>query len=179
MCSLAQLVQPGLSASRRTVTHAAGSGQRLGIGSASPGCRLQNCHAPKPWSAVPTAKPSGRNAGRNPQCAASYAAAPGGDNAAAAAAAAAATASPPEQQQPRRPLQLLPTWGPRAVQLVGAAVAMMAWYGLSSAMQGPFASLGMAAAAPASEGARVAGGGAAGGGCWPLAVCCHLPCART
>jgi hypothetical protein len=147
MCSLAVKVQLGLGRSRSTVTHAAGSGERLRIGSASSARRLQKCVSLKPDLVGEAAKPSGRGSGSSLQCAASYAAAPGGDGG--------ATAPQPPQQQPR-PLQL-PTWGPRAVQLVGAAAAFMAWYSLSAALHlqaaGPFASLGMAAAAPANEGA--------------------------
>ena len=146
MCSLAVKVQLGLGRSRSTAKHAAGSGERLRIGSASSARRLQKCVATKPCLAAKAAKPSGRGSGSCLQCAASYAAAPGGDGGAAAATA-------PQPQHPR-PLHM-PSWGPRAVQLVGAAAAFMAWCSLSASLQaaGPFASLGMAAAAPANEGA--------------------------
>ena len=86
-----------------------------------------------------------------PQCSASCAAAPapaGGD----ARALAPPAAGPPPAAKP--PRQLVPRWAARALQVVGAAAAFVVWYQLASALQGPFASLGLAAAAPANEGAR-------------------------
>lgn len=72
--------------------------------------------------------------------------------------AAAATPQPPpaageqglSQQQQQQPL--LPPWAARLAQAAGAAALFLAWYGLSTALAGPFASVGMAAAQPASEG---------------------------
>lgn len=76
---------------------------------------------------------------------------------ASSAAAAAASPAPPEhtvlEQQPQRQ-PLLPHWALRLAQLASAAAAFAAWYSLASALGSPFASLGLAAAAPpAAEGA--------------------------
>lgn len=48
---------------------------------------------------------------------------------------------------------LLPPGVARAARVAGAAAAFVVWYNLAAACQGPFASLGLAAAAPANEGA--------------------------
>lgn len=115
-------------------------------------------HCVRPQQHLPRGSP--RGAGGSLQCAASYAAAawPGDSSSSGAAPAPPAAQQQQQQQQgQQQPRQsLLPPWAANVARLAGMAAAFVAWYNLASALGGPFASLSLAAAAPANEGA---GGG--------------------
>ena len=143
----------------------ASSAERLRISGAVPLPRTQ-FSGPSRLGWVPHAPVSCRGAGSSPQCAASSAAAAGS----------AALPPPPaqQQQQPAAP-PALPAWAGRVARLAGAALLFAAWYSLAGVLGGPFASVGLAAAPVANEGASGSGLGCCGLGtaCMCVHACEH------
>lgn len=150
---------PALKQQQRARCGAAAGAKALRIG-ASPRRQLgaqQQAPGSQQWAG------KARAAGASLQCSASYA----------AAAAPPPSAAAEQLQQPQRP-PLLPPWAARVVQLAAAAAAFAAWYQLAAVLGGPFASVGMAAAAPANEGAGRWGGASEAGACRASPFAMHV-----